>query len=100
MRTLALAVLFALSATAASAQIYAWQDANGTWVLSDRQLEPCARTLSGRLRAFSESKLKSTGRINLFPRAPYGQRSCGRVLLEPEPDSRAPSSPSHSSVTR
>ena len=36
MRTLVLAaVLFALSATAASAQIYAWQDANGTWVLSD-----------------------------------------------------------------
>lgn len=37
------ALLFALSATAASAQIYAWQDANGTWVLSDRQLEPGAR---------------------------------------------------------
>ena len=46
MRTLALAVLFALSATAASAQIYAWQDANGTWVLSDRQLEPGARTFA------------------------------------------------------
>ena len=46
MRTLALAVLFALSATAASAQIYAWQDANGTWVLSDRQLAPGARTFA------------------------------------------------------
>ena len=47
MRTLAIAAaLFALSATAASAQIYAWQDANGTWVLSDRQLEPGARTFA------------------------------------------------------
>lgn len=46
MRTLALAVLFALSATAASAQIYAWQDAHGTWVLSDRQLEPGAHTFA------------------------------------------------------
>ena len=47
MRILAVAMfLLAASATAASAQIYAWQDANGTWVLSDRQLEPGARTFA------------------------------------------------------
>ncbi|MEQ1896194.1 MAG: transglycosylase SLT domain-containing protein [Vicinamibacterales bacterium] len=47
MRSLALtAFLMAACASGASAQIYAWQDANGSWVLSDRQLEPGARTFA------------------------------------------------------
>jgi soluble lytic murein transglycosylase-like protein len=36
----------ALNPASALAQIYAWQDANGVWVLSDRQTEPGARTFA------------------------------------------------------
>ena len=47
MRALALAAfLLAVSAATAAAQIYAWQDTTGTWVLSDRQLESGARTFT------------------------------------------------------
>ncbi|MGE0393850.1 MAG: lytic transglycosylase domain-containing protein [Vicinamibacterales bacterium] len=50
MRQLALAACVAagaaLAATPASAQIYAWQDAGGAWVLSDRQAAPGARTFA------------------------------------------------------
>ena len=41
-----LALLLGLHAVPASAQIYAWQDANGTWVLSDRQTDASARTFA------------------------------------------------------
>src|SRR5262245_21920493 len=39
-----LALFGALSARPASAQIYAWRDANGTLVLSDRKIGANART--------------------------------------------------------
>lgn len=41
---LALGCTAALLATPAEAQIYAWRDANGTLVLSDRRLDAAART--------------------------------------------------------
>lgn len=46
MRTAVLAAMFLLAgAVAASAQIYAWQDPSGSWVLSDR-VQPGARTFA------------------------------------------------------
>jgi soluble lytic murein transglycosylase-like protein len=44
LRILALACATGLLATPAQAQIYAWRDANGTLVLSDRKLDTSART--------------------------------------------------------
>ena len=44
LRVLALACAAALLATPVEAQIYAWRDANGTLVMSDRKLDATART--------------------------------------------------------
>jgi soluble lytic murein transglycosylase-like protein len=45
-RTLLTVAAAVLLASPAYAQIYAWRDANGTLVLSDRKLDPDARTFS------------------------------------------------------
>jgi soluble lytic murein transglycosylase-like protein len=44
LRTLALACAASLLATSVEAQIYAWRDANGNLVMSDRKLDATART--------------------------------------------------------
>ena len=46
LRASALVGLACLLAAPAEAQIYAWRDANGTLVLSDRKLEPGAKTFA------------------------------------------------------
>ncbi|HET7219634.1 MAG TPA: transglycosylase SLT domain-containing protein, partial [Vicinamibacterales bacterium] len=38
------AMIVAMAPAAAQAQIYAWKDSAGNWVLSDRQKDPSART--------------------------------------------------------
>jgi soluble lytic murein transglycosylase-like protein len=45
-RTLLTVATVTLLASPADAQIYAWRDANGTLVLSDRKLDPAARTFA------------------------------------------------------
>lgn len=83
-RILALPCILALLATPAEAQIYAWRDANGTLVLSDRKLDGAARTYE----VPEAPGIRSTRPPASYPRReryePYIREHANRHALRPD----------------
>lgn len=79
-----LVVATSLLSAPAEAQIYAWRDASGTLVLSDRKLEPSAQTYEVPDSAQIRSTRPLTFRVGREQYEPFIQEHASRHALRPD----------------